>query len=751
MSNRLRRSSLTAAIVALAALGAPTAVSAQSDAPVDPSAVTLEIEGTITAAVIDDLGRTPGSTTAYAVTTDDGSVVPISTTRDLPPNGEFTGELVIEGDLAESLDDQGILPDDGGTIAQGTSAAAVATATAADQAQPLPVAEASVAPAAAVSASATPSAHKAYVVKMTDQGSVDGTDAAVAAEVDDMLSYWVKESDGAITSFARQGAILDYNSAANYSTSQSCGMLDPFTIWDDAERKFPGVDFYSPGNHLIVLVGDECGESGPVGVATIGSSLSSGGPSIVTFDPKTFDSTGAHELGHNFGLDHANLDTCPSSNVCEYYDLYSPMGMAIAAPPAYAPPALGTLYREELGLTTSSEVATVPAGAAPATRTFSLAPRGSATGLRGLLVTDPSTGTTYSVDLRARTGRDSRTFYGNTDGYTLGAPSPTVPVGVVIERQDAREETYLMTRTVGGRLTGAFAAGTTFSPSPRLSVKVTALGTTNASVEVTTGEVGPIASSTPTITGTPAVGRSVSASPGTWTEGAAFTYDWKLDGVSTGVTTKSYTLPASALGKDLTVTVTGTKTGYTAVSKTSSASQVASGTLTAGTPSISGTVAVGKTLTATAGTWSPTPDLSYEWLVDGVAVGTGTTYVVPAADRGKSLRLAVTGTRTGYDRRTVTTAGATVAYGRLVTKTPTISGTAKVGRTLKVSRGTWTSGTTLTQRWYASGKAISGATSTSLKLKSAQRGKKITVKVTGKKPGYLTASKTSSSTRAVAR
>ncbi|MFT4220962.1 MAG: hypothetical protein QM611_10635 [Microbacterium sp.] len=85
------------------------------------------------------------------------------------------------------------------------------------------------------------------------------------------------------------------------------------------------------------------------------------------------------------------------------------------------------------------------------------------------------------------------------------------------------------------------------------------------------------------------------------------------------------------------------------------------------------------------------------------------------------------------------------------TPTPKISGTAKIGEKLTAKPGTWDSGVTLTHRWYADGKAITGATKSKYTLKKAQAGKRITVKVTGKKSGYTTVTKASKVTRTVRR
>ena len=355
----------------------------------------------------------------------------------------------------------------------------------------------------------------------------------------------------------------------------------PFAIWNDALNLFPRVDFNAAGNHLIVLVGEECGEFGPVGVATIGTGLASGGPSILTYDPQTFAATGAHELGHNFGLQHANLDHCPDEDTCEYHNFYSPMGLSIGAPPVFTPTALGTLYRAELDLVAPGEVATVASPQAALTQSFALAPRSSTAGLRGLLVTDPSTGTTYSVDWRSHTGRDATSFYGNTLGYGFSAPTPTYPAGVVIERQSGREATYLMTQMVDGRQTGAFAPGHVFAPSPRLRIAVNAIDGSTATVTVQMGAAPTppappaapkkLSAKAPKITGTARVGKTLKVKVGAWSPRPAYRYQWYAGGkkITKKGTKSSFKLTSKQKGKRITVRVTGTKSGYVTVTKAS--------------------------------------------------------------------------------------------------------------------------------------------------------------------------------------
>jgi hypothetical protein len=82
-------------------------------------------------------------------------------------------------------------------------------------------------------------------------------------------------------------------------------------------------------------------------------------------------------------------------------------------------------------------------------------------------------------------------------------------------------------------------------------------------------------------------------------------------------------------------------------------------------PTIAGTAQQGQTLTATAGSWGNTPQLSYQWqscdaagACADIAGATTSTYVVGAADAGKTIRVVETaknrfGTATAQSTSTV--------------------------------------------------------------------------------------------------
>ncbi|CAG7599682.1 hypothetical protein ACFPZL_05340 [Leucobacter soli] len=175
---------------------------------------------------------------------------------------------------------------------------------------------------------------------------------------------------------------------------------------------------------------------------------------------------------------------------------------------------------------------------------------------------------------------------------------------------------------------------------------------------------------------------------------------------------------------------------------------------TASSSAAAQTVKVGTTLKAKTGTWTAGSTLKYRWNRNGTPIGgaTKSSYTLKSTDLKKKISVTVTGTKKGYwpaARASVATKA--VKTGTLTTAKPKISGTKKSGKTVKVKRGSWTSGTKFSYRWYRNGKTIGGATKSSYTLKSKDAGKKIKVKVTGKKSGYATTSRTSSYTAKIAK
>jgi Carboxypeptidase regulatory-like domain len=181
---------------------------------------------------------------------------------------------------------------------------------------------------------------------------------------------------------------------------------------------------------------------------------------------------------------------------------------------------------------------------------------------------------------------------------------------------------------------------------------------------------------------------------------------------------------------------------------------LANSTLKAITPKISGAAKVGHTLTAKPGKWGPgTVSFSYQWSRGGTAIAgaTSSTYSLTNADAASTIAVTVTGAETNYTTQSLTSANtAAVTGGTLTTATPTIAGTATHGQTLVAVPGAWGPGTVvLTYKWFRGSNRVVGATGSNYTLVSADIGKAITVKVTGAKADFTTATVASAPTGAV--
>ena len=251
----------------------------------------------------------------------------------------------------------------------------------------------------------------------------------------------------------------------------------------------------------------------------------------------------------------------------------------------------------------------------------------------------------------------------------------------------------------------------------------------------------------PTVTGTYLVGSTLSASPGTWTAGAVLTYQWLDNGKAiTNAVGSTFRLTSSQGRRGISVRVTGSLTDYPTFSTSSARS--AKVVTAAAKPRISGAAAIGRTLTAKPGTWMSGVQIHYRWYADGnpISGATRSTYKISSGQATRRITLRTLGTRTGY--ATVTRfSGATPHVQRV--GNAGISGKPVATRSLTARTGSWVSGTTFTYAWYLNGKKISGATSSHIYVKPSWKGKKLKVRVTGRKSGYSTFSDMSASSSAV--
>lgn len=255
------------------------------------------------------------------------------------------------------------------------------------------------------------------------------------------------------------------------------------------------------------------------------------------------------------------------------------------------------------------------------------------------------------------------------------------------------------------------------------------------------------------ITGAVRVGETATATTSGWPSGTSFGYTWLKDGVViAGATSKAYTLRSSDAGRSITVRVKGSSATNAPTTVTSAKLTVGAGKIRVGSVSVTGSARVAGTLTVTSKGWSPSSaTLTYRWNRNGAPIkgATGTTYKLTTQDHTAVITATVTARKTGYSTISTTSSNVKIGAGILTqTGKVTITGTAKVGSTVRAQPGTWGPGSvTLSYRWNRDGAMIKGATGRDYRLTSSDKGKKITVTITARRTAYLTASKTTGSIR----
>lgn len=702
-----------------------------------------------------------------------------------------------------------------------------------------------------------PTAHHWYVAVLTGLGTTI-SNAAAEDLADDVASYWKSQSNGKISAVTVDEPVR-YASAV--ATAGDCG-LGTTDEWlrlrTEAMAKFPAADFYEDGDQIMLFVPEaSCSGSTAVGMGELGASFASGGFTVVRDDPDLGLSTAGHEVGHNYGFEHAGLFGCGqaiASCMVEYGGIYDVMGYAVGGYPAL--PALNTAYRVITGITDPGEVAQADFSA-PFSRSWTIQPRSATSGQRSVHLVDPDDGSDVWLDYRDGSGQDAGAAYASGisldygvygfgdveygpgvvlerlragyDGFTAVTPaadgiaaltpgaswsnrsgSLTVTMDTVSGGAAQVTVVYAPTGSDPGPGTVSLSGNYTFGDGTYVNadidgwrddatvnytwlrdgavipgadhvyqyipsaadvdhdISVRATGSfaeggwihsvTSDPVRIEPGEI--TVTATPTLSGTPKVGSRLSAVGGDWDQPwstVEWHWQWRADDIEIAADdSRFFTLTGAQAGSYMRACQVLEAEGY----QTTTICSTALGPVTSGTapdpiapapyPTIAGTPRVGVRLTAHVGTWDAAATLSRQWLVGGVTVATGTSFVPRPADLGKRVTFRVVATKDGAEVSRQASTG-TVAAGRLSGAVPRIAGTAKIGRTLKATVGTWTSGAKLSYAWFANGKKIAKASRKSLKLTKALKGKRIVIKVTGQKTGYATLVRSSKATAKVRR
>lgn len=768
---------LVATLLALAPLSltllAPTSAAQQS-----PS-IDLLVSG-----VLETVPRESGVGLDTSLVLDDGSRLELVRTPAMPPSGRVSATVTVAASTMPSLAGRSLdaLSDEVQPLLEAL------------RTEPLRLRDAAYDVAAAAPAPTRHRFHLAVPTNLGDFGAM--TDTALVDLLAEAGAFWTTESEGIISGVDVSEPLRFVSTAA--AATSSCGLgsySETQKVWDEADDLFPGVDFSSGPDHLVVVIPDECQVSGTIGLGTLGRSLADGGKVLLHAERPGAVNVLTHELGHNVGLMHARGTSCSPFNpdycpVGEYDDLYDPMGYGIGT----SPTALNSAHREDLGLVDPGERAVVALPDADATRTVSarILPRSNGSGLRTVVVVDPETQDRYFVDYRSGTGRDAGGAYAT--GYTLFGTTTYVPGVTIVQASDQNATVLRMRSPAVNEIHGAWQAGEVFANrSGSVSVRVDAVAPgqhADVTVTVHTDFVPFVDPPRPVVAGAPVVGRTLTVDPGAWPDGTVLDVRWLVDGVEVPRQDNQFAfyLYLNYRGSRVEAEVRASRTGIRSVIRRSVPTGVVANPvwgsvwLYAG-----GGVRVGVPVTSTISASPEGAARSLQWLSNGVPIAgaTAPAYTPVAGDIDALLSLQVGLTADGFDPALVvsnevgpvqaavssptpTPASTPTAtpqpplssvppmtsppppvLGALQAPRPTIRGVAKVAVRLTVRTGRWTPGTRLRFQWLANGKPVRGATRSAYVVGRALRGKRLSVRVTGTRAGYAPATVTSARTRPV--
>ncbi len=255
--------------------------------------------------------------------------------------------------------------------------------------------------------------------------------------------------------------------------------------------------------------------------------------------------------------------------------------------------------------------------------------------------------------------------------------------------------------------------------------------------------------SQPSITGVPEFGQTFRGLNGVWASGTKFCVFWIADGVVVPqAKTSTYKLLGSEVDKKVQYVVVGIDKSFKRLARISEPLIVRKATFTnVKAPVVKGFSRVGAKLTSSLTSWGTGTSYTYQWLRDSKEIygAIGSSYIPTAQDTNTNLSLRVCGSKQYYEPRCVESVQQIVNPG-MISKVGQVSiggASTNIGATLIGNTTQWMQGVELSWQWLSDGIEIEGATGSSFTISRADRGRSISLRVTGSAQGYITVSKMS--------
>ena len=247
---------------------------------------------------------------------------------------------------------------------------------------------------------------------------------------------------------------------------------------------------------------------------------------------------------------------------------------------------------------------------------------------------------------------------------------------------------------------------------------------------------------TPTIMGTPIVGKTLTLSTKKWAEPVELSYQWYSDGEAIdGATEISLEVSPELLGTRISVGVTGAQTGYLPLEKLSKGILVKAGTFKyTKAPKVTGTFSTGKTIIVDTGLWPDFAEVSIIWKRNGEEVESTADvengYTFTGEDYKSKFSVVVRASAPGYlDSEFVLTRAVSIGYFNYISA-PRVVGDLAVGETLSVELPEIPEFAEVSYVWKRNGVKISSASESEYEIQPRDFGMFVSVMVVVSAQGY---------------